>query len=308
MSFEHCAERFLASKSAEWKNPKHKQQWSNTLKTYAYPVIGTLPVSEIGLGHITKILEPIWTTKTETATRVRGRIETVLDWSTVHGYRAGENPARWRGHLDKVFSTPSKIQTVQHHKAMPVTDIPEFFQTLQGRDGIAAKALLFTILTAARTSETLLTTWDEVDLNEGVWTLPAGRMKAKKEHRVPLSKTALKLLADLPRMKDCNLVFPSPRGKNLSNMSMLTLLRRMHVKAVSHGFRSTFRDWCAEFTNYPRDLAEMALAHAIDNKVEAAYRRGDMLDKRRNLMKDWDGFLTGPVTKGAKIVPMRKQA
>lgn len=295
-TFDECVTEFLQDKSAEWKNAKHRQQWENTLKQYASPHLGNLAVSLIELPHVLKCLEPIWKSKNETASRLRGRIENVLDWATVRQFRAGENPARWKGHLDKVLPAPSRIQSVAHHKALPMDEMPGFMLQLRGSAGLAARALEFAILTAARSGEVRGALWSELDLVSGVWTVPVERMKAGKEHRVPLSKAALKLLKllkALPRLGDSELVFPGLKGQPLSDMSLTAVMRRLQVDAVPHGFRSVFRDWAGDRTNYPRDLAEAALAHTLSNAVEAAYRRSDALEKRRGMMEDWAGFCGG---------------
>lgn len=290
-TFRKCAEDYIEAHSPEWRNPKHAAQWSATLGTYAYPTIGSMSVSDVDTAHVLEVLRPIWTTKTETATRLRGRIEQVLASATVAGYRKGENPARWRGHLDQLLPKPSKIAKVEHHPAMPIDEVPAFMQKLAGVAGTASKALEFAILTAARSGEVRGATWDEIDLEGKLWTIPAERMKAGREHRVPLSEQAIELLKSLPIFVGVPYVFAAPRGGQLSDMAMTVILRRMGVPFVPHGFRSTFRDWCSERTHCPSDLAEMALAHAIKSAVEAAYRRGDMLDKRRELMQTWADFV-----------------
>ena len=287
MTFQQCAEAYINAHQAGWKNKKHVQQWRNTLAQYVYPVFGDLDVKSIDTGLITKCLEPIWLTKNETAGRVRGRIESVLDWAAARKYRKGENPARWRGHLDKLLAKPSKIQKTTHHKALPYVDVCSFIDALRLQGGIAAKCLEFTILTAARTGESIGATWDEIDLVTNLWTIPAVRMKAEREHKVPLSPQALKILNDMAAIRINGHVFPN-NTKGLSNMAMLTLLRRMDRTDITvHGFRSTFRDWAAESTAYTGEVVEMALAHAIKNQAEAAYRRGDLLEKRSRLMADW---------------------
>lgn len=298
-TFQQAAEGFLEAHGDTWKNPKHRTQWASTLKTYAYPVMGNLLVRDVGQEHVLAALEPIWKTKNETASRLRGRIENVLDWATVRKYRTGENPARWKGHMDMLLPAPGKIQKVEHHRALPIDATAAFMADLRQREGTAAKALEFTVLCAARSGEVRGAVWPEFDLDAGVWTIPPERMKATKEHRVPLPESALRILRAQPHLKDNELVFPSARGKQLSDMSMTAVMRRMEVDAVPHGFRSTFRDWARERTNYPRDLAEQALAHALDNKVEAAYRRGDALEKRRAMMQEWDDFC-GDVRRGAE--------
>jgi integrase len=280
----------VAAHEIGWRNAKHAQQWRNTLDTYAFPVLGRLIVKDVALPHILAILEPIWKTKTETGTRLRGRLEQVLDWATARGYREGPNPARWRGHLDKLLARPAKVAKVEHRAALAFAEIGAFMQQLRAVDGMGARALEFAILTAARSGEVRGATWFEIDLGAKVWTIPPSRMKANREHRVPLSPTVLSLLARLPRIAGNDLIFPAPRGGPLSDMSLSAVLRRMKVQAVPHGFRSTFRDWTAERTGYPRDAAEMALAHTIGDKVEAAYRRGDLFEKRCRMMTDWATF------------------
>ncbi|MGZ4995375.1 MAG: tyrosine-type recombinase/integrase [Methylobacter sp.] len=307
MTFQQCAEAYINAHRAGWKNPKHIQQWQNTLSQYAFPVFGDLDVKAIDTGLITKCLEPIWLTKNETAGRVRGRIESVLDWATAHKYRQGENPARWRGHLDKLLAKPSKIQKTEHHSALPYMELNGFIEQLRQQDGIAAKCLEFTILTAARTGETIGATWDEIDLSAKTWTIPATRMKAEREHRVPLSAHALTILSDMAAVRTNDYVFPGTK-KGLSNMAMLAVLKRMDRADITvHGFRSTFRDWAAESTAYPGEVVEMALAHAIKNQVEAAYRRGDLLEKRSRLMEEWARFCNTQ-SQSADVVPINKMA
>ena len=290
-NFDWCVNEFLQSKSDEWKNAKHRQQWENTLKAYASPHLGRLLVQDIDLQHVLLCLEPIWKTKNETASRLRGRIEAVLDWAAVRKYRTGENPARWKGHLDKVLAAPMKIQKVQHHRAVPIDTMVEFMVALRGRDGLAGRALEFTILTAARSGEVRGATWQEIDLGSEVWTVPGERMKAGRQHRVPLSPAAVDLLRRLPRIGAGNLIFPGMKDQPLSDMSLTAVMRRMKVDAVPHGFRSTFRDWAGDRTDYPRDLAELALAHILENKTEQAYRRGDALERRRDMMTAWAEFI-----------------
>jgi integrase len=294
--FDWCVTEFIRSKSDEWKNPKHRQQWENTLNTYASPHVGHLLVQDIDLQHVLLCLEPIWKTKNETASRLRGRIESVLDWATVCKYRTGENPARWKGHLDKVLPAPMKIQKVKHHPAVPIDDMPSFIVALSQRVGLAARALEFAILTAARSGEVRGATWEEIDMDARIWTIPGPRMKAKREHRVPLSNAAIELLQKLTKTKDADLLFPGTQGQPLSDMSLTAVMRRMEVDAVPHGFRSTFRDWTGDRTDFPRDLAEFALAHAIESKTEEAYRRGDALERRRVMMTAWSTFIGYPRT------------
>jgi integrase len=308
ITFKQAAERFIDAKAPEWRNPKHRAQWAATLESYAYPVIGNLDVKDVTDNHVLQIIEPIWTTKTETATRVRGRIENVLDWATAKKYRTGENPARWRGHLDKLLSAPKKTTAVVHHEAIPVDAAPEFHAKLKERKGTAARALEFILLTATRSGETRGAVWPEIDLDKGIWTIPANRMKAGREHRVPLTASMVELLQSLPRMEGVELVFPSAKGVRLSDMAITQVMRRMGLTAVPHGLRSTFRDWVAEKTSYPRDLAEKALAHTLTDAVEAAYQRGDMFQKRQKMMESWGQFLATPVVQGSKVVSMSKRA
>ena len=307
-TLKFCALAYIDAHEAGWRNAKHQLQWRNTLETYAYPLIGDLLVRDIGLPHVLAVLEPIWTKKTETASRLRGRLESVLDWATTRGYRSGLNPARWRGHLDTVLPAARSVANAGHHSALPVGQIGAFMQTLRGQAGMSARALEFTILTAARSGEVRGARRAEIDLDAALWTVPGERMKAGKEHRVPLSDAALAILNAVPHEDRNALVFASPRGGMLSDMSLTAVLRRMKVDAVPHGFRSTFRDWCGERTNYPREVAEMALAHAIGDKVEAAYRRGDLFEKRRHMMNEWAAFCAKPEPKKGAVIPMNKRA
>lgn len=292
VTFKDAADRYIKAHQAGWRNAKHGEQWRNTLTTYVYPVMGDEPVQAVDVGGVLKVLEPIWTTKTETASRIRGRIETILDWATARGYRQGENPARWRGHLENLLPKRGKVQRVEHHAALPYADIAEFMRALHKQEGIAASALEFLILTATRTSETIGATWEEFDLDNAVWTIPARRIKAGREHRVPLTGSATTLLSRMKKLGSDTYAFPGGKTKRpLSNMALTAVLRRMKRDDLTvHGFRSTFRDWAAECTNVPREVAEMALAHAIPDKVEAAYRRGDLFEKRRKLMDDWAAY------------------
>lgn len=294
MTFKKAAEGYITAHESGWRNAKHGQQWRNTLKTYAYPVVGDLLVRDVGLPQVLEILEPIWSTKTETASRVRSRVELVLDWAASREHREGPNPARWRGHLDKLLPKPRKVAQVVNRPALPVGQVGQFMVGLRQAEGMGARALEFAILTAARSGEVRGATWAEIDLDAALWIVPGERMKSGKEHRVPLSRAAVALLKRVPRMVGTNLVFPSAKGGKLSDMTIGAVMRRMELEAVPHGFRSTFRDWAAERTNYPNELAEMALAHSIGNKVEAAYRRGDMLEKRRRMMEDWARFCGRP--------------
>lgn len=296
-TFRQTAELLIKAQAPGWRNAKHTAQWEATLTTYVYPVFGERPITTIDTSDVLRALEPIWTTKPETASRVRGRIEAVLDYAKARGWRSGENPARWRGHLAHMLAARSKVARVEHHAALPWRDMPAFMAELAQQPGIAAKALQFAILTAARTGEVIGATWAEVDLAQAVWTIPAGRMKAGSEHRVPLSDSALSILRELAasRVNQEPHVFPGGKlDRGLSGMAMLALLRRMERPGLTtHGFRSTFRDWCAEAIACPREVAEKALAHTIGDKVEAAYRRGDLFDKRRSLMADWATWCGG---------------
>lgn len=307
MTFKQCAEKYIDAHRATWKNPKHAAQWPATLKTYVYPVFGDLSVKDIDVGLVLKAIEDIWKTKPETASRVRGRIETVLDWATARKYRDGENPARWRGHLDKLLPARSKVAKVKHHEALPYREIGSFMTEARTKEGISARALEFTILNAVRTNEAIGAKWPEIDEDAGMWTIPPERMKGGREHRVPLSEAAIALLKALPRVKGNPYVFPGAQeGKPLSNMAMLELVRGIRPGAglTVHGFRSTFRDWAAEQTAYPNEMVEMALAHIVSDKTEAAYRRGDMLDRRRRLMKDWADFCAQSARSG-DVVSLR---
>lgn len=295
MTFREAAERYIAAKSPEWKNEKHRWQWEATLEAHAYPILGDLSVADIDTPLVLKVLEPIWQDIPETASRLRGRIEAVLGWATVHRHREGDNPARWRNHLDKALPRRAKVRAVEHHAALPYSDVPAFMVELREKSFVSARALEFTILTAARTAETIGARWDEIDLEAKVWTIPASRMKAGREHRVPLSDRALAILSALAREKDNPHVFVGgSEGAGLSNMAMLKLCRTMRDGVTVHGFRSAFRDWCGECTNFARETAEAALAHALESKVEAAYRRGDALGKRRKLMDAWARYCGTP--------------
>lgn len=291
-TFRECAKEYIDEHKAGWKNAKHGDQWASTLKTYAYPHIGSRPVNEVDTAAIRAILKPIWQKKPETASRVRGRIELILDAAKANEYRTGENPARWRGHLDKLLPARSKVRAVVHQPAMPREDVPAFMAALGAYKGGAARALQLTILTACRSSEILNATWSEFDLPGRVWAIPETRMKGGRIHRVPLTD-AMMLILRAQLGHDRQWVFPGRKyGRPLSNMAMLKVMRDMELgHYVPHGFRSTFRDWAAECTNFPRDVCEMALAHAIENSVEAAYRRGDLLEKRRPLMEAWASYL-----------------
>ena len=308
MTFKACATAYIKAHLAGWRNERHSEQWTSTMEAYAFPALGNLPISGIEVGHVMKVLQPIWTEKPETASRVRGRVEAIIGWATANGYRKGANPAQWRGLLENLLPKPSKVRRVRHHPALPYNEIGTFLVRIRQEKGIAATALEFLILTATRTSEVIGAKWDEIDLRKKVWTIPADRIKAGKEHRVPLSEPALAILKALAKTRDDNVeyVFPNPRkAVPLSNAALLALLMRMDRQDITaHGFRSTFRDWAAEQTNYPRDVAEMALAHAIGDKVEAAYRRGDLFEKRSRLMTEWAKYC-GTVAKMGNVVPIR---
>ena len=309
-TFSEVADAYIAAHEASWRNSKHRQQWRNTLDTYAVPILGKLPVAQVDVGSIMRVLEPIWREKTETASRLRGRIESVLDYASARGWRTGDNPARWRGHLDNLLPARSKIARVEHHPALPWRDIGAFMISLRNEEGVAAMALRFAILTATRTGEAIGARWSEIDLREAVWAIPGGRMKAGREHRVPLSDAAMAVLSEASKLRtkrdQDGLVFPGGKvGKPLSNMALLMLLRRMkRSDLTAHGFRSTFRDWCAEATNYPREVAEAALAHTVRDKTEAAYQRGDMMEKRRRLMAEWATFC-GRAEPAGEVVSLR---
>jgi integrase len=304
VTFKACAERYIAAHEASWGNQKHREQWKSTLARYAYPIIGDLSVSAIDTALVVKVIEALWATKPETAARLRGRVESVLNWATVRGFRAGDNPARWRGHLDKLLPSRGKVKPVKHHPALPYAEIPTFMAELRNRDGISARALELTILTAVRTGEVIHARRSEFDVEAKVWTIPAERMKGRREHRVPLSNRAVAILTALPREGDGDgFVFIGARGnRTLSNMAMLELMRGLRPGYVPHGFRSTFRDWAAETTNYQNHIVEMALAHVVGDKVEAAYRRGDLFEKRRRLMGDWARYCSRQASPDAEVV------
>lgn len=310
LTFDAATKTYLETKLEGFKNAKHRQQWENTLATYAQPQIGKMLVQDIETQDVLRVLKPIWSDKTETASRVRGRIEAVLSWATVSGHRKGDNPARWAGNLKELLPAASKVANEEHHPAIQITDATRWFEALRSRDGTGARALEFLAMTGLRSGEVRGARWDEIDLDAGLWIIPAVRMKMKVEHRVPLPTEAITLLKALPRMEGNPLVFPAVRGGELSDMTLSAVMKRMHEAdvaadgpgfvdrvskraAVPHGLRSTFRDWVAELTNFPADMAEVALAHKISNAVEAAYRRGDMIEKRRAMMAAWVEFLTG---------------
>jgi len=296
VTFKEAAALFIAANEAGWKNFKHSMQWRSTLESYAFPHLGDVPVAEVGIAHILAVLQPIWASKPETAARVRGRMEVVLDYGKAQGWRTGENAAAWKGNLAMALPSRSKVAKVEHHAALPWAEIGEFMAKLRTRPGIGARALEFAILTAARTGEVLGATWSEIDMEAGAWTVPAARMKAQREHRVPLSEPALAVLREMAKLrtvlKPDGAVFPGAEpGKGLSGMALLMTLRRLGRDDITaHGFRSTFRDWAAETTAHPAEVVEAALAHAVGDKVVAAYLRGDLMEKRRRLMDEWGEF------------------
>lgn len=306
MTFDQCATAYIDAHKHGWKNAVHADQWTATINSYASPTIGKLPVADVDTALVMKILQPIWTTKTETASRVRGRIESILGWATVSGYRTGENPARWRDHLDNLLAKRSKIKKVVHHPALPYAEMGVFVSALRKQGGVGALALEFTIMTACRTGEVIGARWDEFDLPGKSWTIPPERMKAGREHRVPLCGRVIEILEELQPLGG-KFVFPGLKpDKPLSNMAMLALLKRMERGDLTvHGFRSTFRDWAAEQTAYPHEMAEMALAHTIDNKVEAAYRRGDLFKKRIRMMNDWQKHCDTTQKPADNVRPMK---
>lgn len=299
ITFRACAEAYIAAMKPGWRNSKHGAQWGSTLEAYAYPVLGPLPVDAVDTGLVVKVLEPIWATKTETASRVRGRIEAILDYAKVRGHRAGENPARWKGHLDHILPAKVDVARVRHHASLPYADMPEFWPTLQAQDGLGARALELCVLTATRTGDVLGARWREIDLAAATWSIPGERMKAGVDHRIPLAVPAVALLRKLAAIRRGELVFPAFRAdRQLSNMSMAMVLRRMKLDVTPHGFRSTFRTWAAEQTTFPHEVAEAALAHTQGNKLVAAYQRGDLFDKRTRLMEAWAAFCeSGAITR-----------
>lgn len=315
LTFADATDKYLSAKLDAFKNAKHRQQWENTLATYAKPELGKMLVQDIAVQDVLRVLQPLWADKTETATRVRGRIEAVLSWATVSGHRSGDNPARWAGNLKELLPAPSKVAKETNQPALMIDDAPRWFEALRGREGFGARAVELLALTATRSQEIRGALWDEIDLDKALWIIPAPRMKMDREHRVPLSGEAVALLRALPHLHDNPLVFPAARGGQLSDMTLSAAMKRMHEAdvaaggagfvdrtskraAVPHGLRSTFRDWVAERTNYPGDMAEVALAHRISNAVEASYRRGDMIEKRRKMMDDWADYLAGAVRSG----------
>lgn len=315
MTFDQCALAYISAHRASWKNEKHADQWTNTLNTYASPVFGQMPVAEVDTALVVKCLNPIWKAKTETASRLRGRIESILGWATTSGYRTGENPARWKGHLDNLLATISKASRTKHHPSLPWQHMNDFLTQLRARAGLSARALEFAILTACRSGEVRGAKWAEFDLSKKVWTIPAERMKARREHEVPLNEAALRLLKSIPETGD--LVFTGTKGQELSDMSLTAVIRRMNdgdsptwIDAngdgiTVHGFRSSFRMWAAETTNYPREVAEHALAHQLPDAVERAYQRGSQFAKRAALMAEWAAFCDKAPGK-ANVTPLKR--
>jgi integrase len=302
MTFQRCAEAYIAAHEASWTNARHRQQWPETLQAYAYPVLGPLPVASIDTALVMKVIEPLWATKQETAARLRARIERVLDWATVSGYRQGENPARLKGHLDHLLAKRNKTRTVRHLAAMPPSELPGFMDALRQRAGTADRALEFCVLTAARTGEVLGARWAEIDLAARLWTIPVARMKSAREHRVPLSDRAVAILAGLPRNGDC--VFEGHRD----HRALLTVLHRMGRRDLTvHGFRATFKTWASEQTAFPSDVIEAALAHVVGDKVERAYARGDLLQKRIRLLAEWAAYCASPAPVIGDVVPLRRR-
>jgi integrase len=292
-TFRRCAEEYIRSMAPGWRSAKHAQQWPSTLEKYVYPVIGELAVAAVGIDQVLTVVKPYWLTKNETISRVRSRIELVLDWATVMKYRQGENPARWKGNLDKLLAKRSTVAPVKNHRALDEPALPGFMTNLRQIEGISARCLEFVILTVARSGEARLATWAEIDWTTSTWHVPGPRMKSGRPHRVPLSPPVIQLLITLPRIDEEAFIFPGrAAGRPLSDMSLSAVMRRIGVDAVPHGFRASFSSWCAASTNYPADVREMALAHAIGNETEAAYQRSDLFEKRRHLMTDWASFLS----------------
>jgi integrase len=330
MTFDDCAAAYMKAHESSWRNAKHRQQWTNTLATYVSQTFGSVPVADVSVAMVMKVIEPLWATKPETAGRVRGRIEVVLDWAKARGFREGENPARWRGHLSNLLPARSKVRKIRHHPALPYSQIGTFMEDLRSRSGMAARALELLILCAVRTGDVIgndrddkpSLKWQQIDLNERLWTVPS--TKTDTEHRIPLPHAAVRLLKEMKALELGDIVFPGMKaGQPLSNMAMLNLIGRMNgdrawsghtryldprqdnADVTPHGFRSTFRDWAAERTHFPSEVVEMALAHAIDNKVEAAYRRGDLFEKRRRLMDAWAEFCAKPAP-ASTVVNLRQ--
>ena len=306
MTFDECRDAYIKAHGASWRNAKHRRQWTNTLSTYCTPVFGKVSVQAVNVTLVLKALEPIWVTKPETASRLRGRIESILNWAKARRLWTGENPARWRGHLDQLLPARGKVRKVKHHGSLPYSEISTYLDALRHQKGVAAKALEFLILTASRTGEVIGARWGEVDLSAKIWTIPPSRMKASREHRVPLSEAAVSVLKEMQAVRQNEYVFPGDRRPQLSNMALLMVLRRMKRSGITaHGFRATFRTWAAERTNFPREVVEAALAHIVGNKTEVAYQRGDMFAKRQRLMDAWAEFCSKKTT-AAVVFPLSK--
>ena len=308
-TFDAVAAAYVEAHKAEWKNAKHRQQWENTLATYATPIIGKRPVSEISLLDVRRVLDPIWTQKPETASRLRGRVEAVLAYATVHGWRSGDNPARWQGFLDQIYAPKTKVRAVKHHAALDYHDIPGFMAQLREREAVSARCLEFAILTATRSGEARGARWDEVDLDAALWLIPEQRMKAKKEHRVPLAPRAVEVLREMAERsaRRDGLIFPGGApGKPMTDVALAKALAVLRPGFTPHGMRSSFREWAAEMTSFPREIAEVALAHINKDRTEAAYQRGDLLAKRRQLMEAWANYCAGLAEESEKVVAMRR--
>jgi len=322
LSFEDATLKCFEAKESEFRSVKHRNDWMSSMIRYAFPHIGKIAISDVELVHVLKVLEPIWKTRTETATRVRQRLESVLAWATVSGHRQGENPARWKGNLDAVLAKPSKVRKTQHFPALPWQRVPEFMADLRTKEGMGAKALEFAILTAARSKEVREARWDEIDLEAGVWTLLADRMKNQKARRVPLSDDALGLLKKLPRMIGQPWVFPAPQGGRISDVTVLATVKRMHLASlkaggsgytdpknqkvvVPHGFRSSFKDWCRNMTHFPDEVSELALAHVSSDATRAAYARDELLEQRAQLMADWASYCSAAENDNS-VIPIRR--
>lgn len=324
MTFDQCASAYIEAHRAGWKNAKHADQWTNTIATYASPIIGSLPVEQVDTRLVVKVLtqpddngQQFWRVKNETASRLRGRIESILGWATTSGFRTGDNPARWRGHLENLLATISRVERIKNHPSLAWVQMGAFVHDLRLRDGVAARAVEFTILTASRSGEVRGACWSEIDVVAKVWTIPASRMKAKREHEVPLSDAALALLKSMPRIDGTDLIFPGTKGQALSDMSLTAVIRRMNGDKpiwvdkdgntiTVHGFRSTFRMWAAESTNYPREVAEHALAHQLPDAVERAYQRGTQFTKRAAMMNEWAKFCGTNRADAAEVVPINR--
>ncbi len=310
VSFEQCAHAYIAAHRNSWRSEKHAQQWPASLRKHVLPVLGSLTVAAIDTPLVLKVLKPVWESAPETASRVRGRIESILDWATVSGFRQGDNPARWSGHLEHLLAAPRKLKPIEHLAAMPYRDAPAFLAQLRDVETVAARAFEFLILTAARRNEVIGARWDEIDFDNAGWIIPGARMKSGREHRVPLPPRAMTIMRDMRVISQDALIFTGRDGQNrLAQSSFQYLLKALgHRGITAHGFRSAFRDWAGECTNFPREICEAALAHSIGNKVEQAYRRGTALEKRRKLMESWASFCAKPlaIAKGANVVPLAR--